>query len=386
MKFTTATAALAKAASDLSRVAARANTTTVPILQNIKIATTSFGTVEMTATNLQITLTAIVAANIEEPGEATVDAAILNKYLGASNSELVGVASAENAQVTVKSGRSHVSLNSLPAHEFPSNDDRTPTSTFSISSLMFGSSLRGTAFAASDDDTRGIVLQSVRFRIDENGVASIAATDGYVLALHPVQFSGASKAPAGDYLIPGVAATEIARLIDKLEKGSIIELGLLPAMNGKSSHLTVRTEDRLLALRLTEGNYPDINRIIPASFDRCAIVKTSDFIGALKRSSLLGVDRSNVARVVLTIGAGSIAFDATNDRTGNAHEEIDATVAGEADLQITFNANILIEAAKHIETDTMRIDLLSALSPLVMRPVEDESASENLYILMPMRA
>jgi DNA polymerase-3 subunit beta len=383
VKFTCATPTFANAAADLARIVAK--TTTIPILKNIKIVAAD-KSLTLHATNLEIGLTATLTADIEQPGETTVDANVLTKYLGASTNPLVNGDQLENTQFSLTNGRAKVALNTLPASDFPTVETGAHGATFNVSASMLAVTFGSTTFAASDEEAKGAALQSVRFRVNEDGTASMAATDGYILALHPIILDVASIPTPGDYLIPAYAGAEIAKLLGKLDKETSVEIGLVPANTpeGPTNHISFRTVDRLLTIRLVNARYPKLEDVIPKAYDRSVTVNTKEFIAALRRSAIMDVHRG-ISSVIVTIAPNRLSIDAKNATTGSAHEEIDAETNGDEDLTIAFNADHLLQVASHIASTKVRLDLLGPQSPVALRPADDDGTGEDLYIVMPMR-
>jgi DNA polymerase-3 subunit beta len=380
MKFACETALVARACADLSRIAEKSSGT--PILQNILIDAQE-NTVIFTATDLETTLRATVPADITESGRTTVDSDVIAKYFAAASASVSNFGSDDAGQLEIRSGRSKFRANTLAAADFPSLPAWYAPTTFTVDARAFAACLSGTAFAASSNEARGPALGGLRLKVADDGQVAIAATDGYVLALHPVMIAGGSPQP-GEYIIPAYACTEISRLLTKLEKGTKVELAFAVRPEDGTAHtLAVTSNDRTLVVRLVNTQYPNVEQVIPLTFERSAVVPTADFVAALKRSSL-AESKSTTPRVTLTLGAASLNLSSQSDLIGAAEEDVDAVVIGD-EMSICFNATYLTDVVSRVTTKEMRLEFLGPLSPAVIRAVDDREARDDLFVVMPMR-
>ena len=77
---------------------------------------------------------------------------------------------------------------------------------------------------------------------------------------------------------------------------------------------------------------------------------------------------------------GSLVLSAGNSELGDSDETVATEYTGES-LAISFNADFLVDALKHMDAETVRVGLNTALSPVLIRPLGDDG---HTCLLMPV--
>jgi len=361
MKFTCNTKDISSAVGAASKVV-NAHTT-VPILSNV-LLTADGDKISVRATDLELTLEHVFAAEISEGGSVTIPAKLFSGYLGNLPPGLLELTGTPT-RASVKCERSNYDFHALPADEYPPLPSAQKGQSFSISAKKFRDGVNATIFAASSEEARGAVLMGTLLEIEGNSLTMVA-TDGYRLAKWQNTLdegiSGSEK-----YIVPSRALAEAARNLGGAEKIDVSALG------AQNNQLAISAAATSIVVRLVDGQYPNYSQVIPAQFDRSATVNTQQLISGLKRAELVAGDR-----------ASTLILTANSDVAGNAYEEMEVEQTGE-DLTIAFNARYLVEILNHIESAQTVIEFLGPLSPAAIRPLEPTEGSNQLYVLMPLR-
>ncbi|MGH7729415.1 MAG: DNA polymerase III subunit beta [Vulcanimicrobiaceae bacterium] len=371
MKITCSTKEIAQAVGAASKVV-NAHTT-VPILSNVLLSAAD-GEIRVRATDLELSLEAVVAAEVGEAGSVTVPAKLFSGYLGnlpAGVLELSGTPT----RASVRWERSNYDFHALPADEYPPLPSSQRSSAVAISGKALREGTNATIFAASSEEARGAVLMGTLFEIAGQRL-SLVATDGYRLAKFETALERGLEADAGaTYIVPSRALAEAARNLGSEETIEIAALG--PAAN----QLAFSGERASVVVRLVDGQYPNYGQVIPKSFDRRIVANTATLISGLRRAEVVAGDRASMVK--LAVEGGRLILTAASEGTGNAYEELEVEQSGE-ELTIAFNARYLIEILSHIDAPHVALEFLGPLSPAVLRPA-DERGEQQLYVLMPLR-
>jgi len=370
MKFTCNTKDISSAVGAASKVV-NAHTT-VPILSNV-LLTADGDKISVRATDLELTLEHVFAAEISEGGSVTIPAKLFSGYLGNLPPGLLELTGTPT-RASVKCERSNYDFHALPADEYPPLPSAQKGQSFSISAKKFRDGVNATIFAASSEEARGAVLMGTLLEIEGNSLTMVA-TDGYRLAKWQNTLdegiSGSEK-----YIVPSRALAEAARNLGGAEKIDVSALG------AQNNQLAISAAATSIVVRLVDGQYPNYSQVIPAQFDRSATVNTQQLISGLKRAELVAGDRASMVK--LGISNSTLILTANSDVAGNAYEEMEVEQTGE-DLTIAFNARYLVEILNHIESAQTVIEFLGPLSPAAIRPLEPTEGSNQLYVLMPLR-
>ncbi len=372
MKFSCSTKDIASAVGAASKVV-NAHTT-VPILSNV-LLTAGDNAIRVRATDLELTLEHIFAAEITEPGSVTVPAKLFSGYLGNLPAGILELAGTPT-RASVKWERSNYDFHALPADEYPPLPSSQKGASFAIDGKTFRDGVAATIFAASSEEARGAVLMGTLIELAGDRI-TLVATDGYRLAKWQATLA---RGPEGDapvkYIVPSRALAEAARNLGAAETIEVSALG--PSGN----QLAFAAQTASIVVRLVDGQYPNYAQVIPAQFDRSLTISTPKLIAGLRRAELVAGDRASMVKI--NVANQQLIITANSDTTGNAYEELDVEQTGE-DLTIAFNARYLVEILNHIDADRIVMEFLGPLSPAAIKPAAPDGEAAQMYVLMPLR-
>lgn len=344
--------------------------TTLPILSNVLLAA-SEGKLELTATDLDVTIASSVAATVTKGGKVTLPVKKLfgiARELPASEIELE---IDDKAVCTLRAGASFYKINGLPADEFPPLPTFKQARAVTLPQDKLRAMLRKTSFAVSTDETR-YVLNGIFFSLKEHKV-TLVATDGRRLAMTDEDADVPAESQA-DFIVPTKAINELNRL---LGQAGNVELKF---SDNQAAFTTTNVEGAagvLVITKLVDGNYPNYRQVIPGECQERITLARDEFQGALRRAELMTSDKSN--SVKLTFSRNQLAITANTPEVGEARESLAINYKGK-DFAIAFNPVYLREPLEALETDEVYFDLIDELSPGVIKaPVP------FLYVIMPMR-
>ncbi len=371
MKLTIERAALLKSLAHVQSVVERRNT--IPILSNVLIEAGQ-GRLELTATDMDLTIVEQVAAEVRGPGATTAQAHtlydIVRKLPEGAQVELV--TSGDGGRMTLSSGRSTFTLSTLPKEDFPAGGADALPQNFSMTAGELKNLVDRTRFAISTEETRyylnGIYLHAATS--GEVAVLRAVATDGHRLARFEMPLpSGAQEIPG--VIVPRKTVGELRKLIEESDQTVQVSLS--------DTKVRFAFDSTVLTSKLIDGTFPDYERVIPSDNDKVMGVDCRSFSAAVDRVSTISTEKSRAIKLSLT--DSSLTLSATSPESGSAVEELEVEYGGDA-LEIGFNSRYLLDIAQQIEGEGAEFVLSDASSPTIVRDVDDASA---LYVLMPMR-
>src|SRR5699024_5271911 len=134
--------------------------------------------------------------------------------------------------------------------------------------------------------------------------------------------------------------------------------------------------------RLLEGNYPNTERLIPATANTYVTLDANILLGAIERASLLShAGKNNVVKMTVEKDALTI----TGNSTEIAREENENSlkkIEGEP-IDISFNPDYMKEALNTFGPMEVVLQLISPLRPFVLVPSDDER--EFIQLITPIR-
>ncbi|WP_454634456.1 DNA polymerase III subunit beta [Bradyrhizobium cenepequi] len=371
MKATVEQAALLKVLGRVHRIVERRNT--IPILGNILIEVEQ-DAVNLRATDLNIEITDRVRAEVARKGATTVPGYLLHdivRKMPVGSQIVIEVDEAKSPVMTVKSGRSRFTLQTLPVSDFPDLSFGDMTHSFAMKGAELHRMIQRVEFAISSEETRyylnGIFLHT---RKDGNRhTLRSVATDGHRLARCDMDLPDGATGMAG-VIVPRKTVSEVDRLFGGADLEVVIELS-----PGK---IRFSGGDAVLTSKLIDGQFPDYDRVIPTNNEKVLKISRADLSSAADRVATVSTERGRAVKMSLAHDKATLAV--SNPDAGNAVEELDAEYAFDA-LDIGFNSRYLHDIIAQISGETVEVKLADPGSPTLFAG-ED---ADTLYVLMPMR-
>jgi len=350
---------------------------TIAVLSNVKL-TAEKDEVTVAATDQQVSICAHCPGSVRKRGSATANGRVLYDIVRELPPGEVSVRALENRWVEITSGRSRfrvVGIDPLEFPEMPGLGRGGRKYSFEVPAAVLGDMITHTLFAVSLDETR-LNLSGVFLQEPTRGRVRMVATDGHRLALitRGVEPVGDGKLPKGAVL-PRKGLAELKRVVESLAGE---ELAVQAALDSNVAHFHCGKLD--LGMRLVEADFPEYEQVIPQEKPRCVSVSVASLQSALRRVAVVSSEVSRGIR--LAVGPGRIKLSSVNPDCGEAEEEVEAQVDGEA-IVIGFNARYLLDVLGVLPDEgQVELGLGDELSPAVIRHERDP---DYLYVVMPMR-
>lgn len=343
--------------------------TTLPILSNALVRTVG-GELELTSTDLDVTVSATIPARVEVPGEVTLPVRKLASIVRELAVSEIEIEVNDKLVASISAGPSFFRMNGLSAEDFPPMPATAVPPLVAMPQDRFKRLVQRTAFAASSDEGR-YVLNGLFFSFKEHKVTTVA-TDGRRLALAEDEVELSREGPA-EFIVPTKAVGEISRLV----KGTgEVEISITQNQAAFAFRPEHGPQARLVT-KLIEGIYPSYQQVIPReSKERVTLVR-EEFLQALRRAEIMTSEKSNSVKLTLT--RDNLVISSNTPDVGEARESLAVNYKG-SDLVIAFNPRFLMEALEALDDDEVYFELTDELSPGLLK-----TNSPFLYVIMPMR-
>lgn len=366
MKFRCNQQMLTKTLNTVSK--AVSSRTPLPVLKGILI-TAKDQTVTMTASNLDISIRREIDAEVMEEGSVVVVYRLFSDIVRRLPNEDVTMEEAGPDSVKISTNSSEFNVVTLSADEFPEMGKREENDhTLVFDKDLFRSMVRKTAFAASVEESKG-VLTGLLTEIGEEEITMVAL-DGFRLALarEPMKSDHAEK-----FIISAKTMGEIGRILSEDEETTDLEIHL------GEKRAVVNTGRTEIVLRIMEGEFIKYRDIIPSDSTTKIIVSRELFLDSVERASLLAKEgKNNLVKITVK---GDMMTITSRSEEGNVREEIPIDKEGN-DLEIGFNSKYVLDVIKEIEDETITLNMKTSVTPCVVRPIEGKAYE---YLILPVR-
>jgi len=343
--------------------------TTLPILSNVLLRAEG-DRLELTATDLDVTITCSVEASVKKAGTTTVPVKKLFGIVRELTAPEIDLEVDDKNVTSLRSGSSFFKIRGLGAEEFPPLPKFKEDKKVALPQEKIKGMLRKTSFAISTDESR-YVLNGIFISLKEHKLTMVA-TDGRRLALADEEVDVSEKSQ-GEFIVPAKAVNELNRLLQ--DKG---EIELKYAENQAAFALKDEKGSSVLIItKLIEGNYPNYRQVIPAETKERVALAREEFLHALRRAEIMTSDKQNSVKLSFT--KNNLAITANSPDVGEARETLAINYKGK-DMAIAFNPGYVIEPLNALSDDEVFLELIDELSPGVLK-----INGPFLYVVMPMR-
>lgn len=328
--------------------------------------------ISLSATNLEIAITAVVAGKIITDGEIAVPYSTISGIINNLPSERLALEVKEGI-LKIKSDNYDADLQGLSAEEFPIIPRLKESEEYlEINSTPFKENLERVIVAVEISEIKPEI--SGVFLVAEVNALRLVGTNNFRLA--ESIFSSASQFKNKfdkeiKIIIPLKTAEEIIRVIKNDSKISIfIEAG----------QVLIKSEEVEIISRLIEGQYPDYKSIIPKETKTEITVEKSELVNALRLSSIFAAKNSEIR--LKTKDGKMIEIFSASSNLGKNNYIIPAKISGE-ETTIGFNWRYLLDGVKAVNTAQISLKLNGKDKPAVLSPKENQN---YLYLLAPLKS
>ncbi len=337
----------------------------IPILANVLIEAIDDQLI-VSATDLTVSMRSVVEAKVVEEGAIALPA---RRFFGlvrelTSPQVKISAQTAELAEITT--GTSVFKINGMNRSEFPALPDLAGAPEIAFTKAKLKEVLSKTSFSAAREDSRymlnGVYLSSA------NGKVTFIGTDGKRLAR--VQMAMGSSSPiAGSYVIPLKAVEEMVKMLDESEEEAYLAIA--------SDKISLVSSKLSLITKLLSGQYPDVERVIPAQLSQNFSIHREELISLLRQVSLFTSETSSSVR--FTFETGQLFLSAMSHDIGEGRVSMPVDYAGPK-LEIAFNPHFFLDILRHSRDETVRFGLNDPHSPGLIT-----DSSDAIFVIMPMR-
>jgi len=343
---------------------------TIPILANVLLEAKG-DELRLAATDLEVGLRSKCAATVSKAGSLTLPAKKFYEIVKELPETDIRIEEDRGGAVKVAADRYESKMQTLPREDFPTLPEIAAGESTLVKREPLREMVAKTQFAITGEDTR-YFLNGALFVLRADGML-LVATDGHRLALVSAPRDGAAK-------------TEESRTI--LPKKTLLELGRLLADGAgdisfakSENHIFFEVDGRLLVSRMIDGQFPAYERVIPKNNDKRIEFERDRIASAIRRVALLSNERSRAVK--FSLESGRVEVSSHSPELGEAREQLAVEYGGPA-MQISFNAQYVIDFLNAVQTDVIAIEFRDEVSQTVMRPV-GTTDYDYTYVVMPMR-
>jgi DNA polymerase-3 subunit beta len=344
----------------------------MPILSTILLSATG-SNIELSATDLEISLQQKLSAQIIKPGNITISGRKLFEILKESKNPTIHIKEKENNWVFISDQEARYNLACLPSEEYPVFVEPEDVSTVEIDADVLKEMINKTIYAVTLEEA-GFKLSGIyteKVELEGTTYLRMVSTDGHRLSMIDKAIENLENMKInGGVMIPKKGMAELSKLATE---GGSVHLGF------KQNNCVARKEDSIIVIRLLESKFPDYSAVLPKKAKSLVKVKRESLLDGMKKMIILTSE--SYRGVKITLEKNTIELVSINPDLGDAQESLEVEYKGER-LEAGFNARYFIDVLQNMDSETVEMGFIDNSSPCVMRGEEDGGF---LGLIMPMR-
>ena len=374
MKFIVSSSVLLKNLQNINGVVA-ANPI-VPILENflfrIEVGSDGTGgTLTVTASDLQTTMTTQIPVEANESGAIAIPAKLLLDTLRSLPEQPVTInIDTETFGTEILTDNGRYKLSGENPIDFPKLPTVSKTMSVDMTSDVLLGAINNTVFATSTDDLRP-AMTGVYLQLSED-TATFVATDGHRLIRYRRTDMGGGTS-SQSLIIPRKAL--------QLLKASLPE-GVPVVAEFSQSNASFTFGPTQLICRLIDERFPDYENAIPTNNPNVMTIGRTDLLNSLKRIMIYANRTTHQIRLSLKTNALTISAEDL-DYANEANEKLMCDYDGEP-MDIGFNAKLMAEVLSNLSAKMITLEMSAPNRAGLLIPADKEENEDILMLVMPV--
>ncbi len=344
----------------------------MPILSMILI-TAEKNAVNISATDLEISMQQKIDADIIVPGSITISGRKLFEILKESKSSEIHIKEKENNWVFISDEKTRYNLACLPADEYPVFVEPEDVSFIEMDCSTLSEMINKTIYSVTLEEA-GYKLSGIYTeKVLDNGntMLRMVSTDGHRLSLVDKKVENIDNLEIEKgVMIPKKGMMELNKLAADGEK---ISLGF------KQNNCVAKKDNSLIVIRLLESKFPDYKEVISIELKYKVDLKRDELLDGMKKMMILSSESSR--GVQITLDNGSMELVSINPDLGDVKDNIKVDYTDEK-MELGFNSRYFVDALSAMESDNITIGFFDNSSPCMIHGEKDKGF---LGLIMPMR-
>lgn len=331
------------------------------------------------------------AAEVFQPGRIAVAGKLLDEITKNLPNQLVSCEVVNN-QLKLTCGSSRFEIPLIPLENYP----QLPNMPEVIGSVNLKEFQRAVAqvssAAASDANDTLPMLTGMQVAI-EGSTIKLTATDRFRLTVRTLEWEPVDPNISAKVLVPASKLGTVKYL--DTSAGETLQIALGSSDPEQRNMLFgLKFQDAKTTMRLLDGEFPNVDPLIPATHMSMAAVNINELSAACKRVTVVSSSNDPIR---LSFSPEVVKVTANSSDSGHAEEAVSCQYTGAEEFDIAFNPDYLKSGLNSINTDRVVFGFNESSRPAIMIPEPEELPAANgeglydspqtdfVYLLMPVR-
>ena len=369
MEFIVSSAELLKSIMDVSKAIPAKSS--LPILENFLFVAKD-GSLEITASDQELTLRTTLAVDLREDGSIAVPARQMIDLIKALPDQPISIKTTSDSSFECTWANGNSSLPFFPAEDYPEivgAGDDAQTVVFPAQALADG--ISGTIYATADDEMRP-AMNGIFFDMGTQSTTLVASDSHKLICYTDADLQAPAEASFILHKRPaGVLKSILGKEVETVE------------VSFDTNTAVFKFGQTLMVCRLIVGRYPKYRDVIPQNNSNILKIERAQLLDTVRRVAVCANKASNHIKFDLKQGQLEITAQDLGFAIA-AYEKINCDYNG-ADLSIGFKSSFLIEILSNMTCETVVMKFANPRRAALIVPSEEEAESEKICgIIMPI--
>lgn len=313
--------------------------------------------------------------SITSEGAFCLPSKLLSNYISLVQDDEIKVELLSDQSINIKTSSGKMKIKWIQAEEFPLIPSIKEEVTLHVSGKIIRKSIEKTLFSSAEWNIRP-TLAGLLVNIQNDDII-FASTDSFRLSEYKTKLPHAIEHTFSQ-IIPSKTCNQIKSILWDKEQVAIIS---------GDNQIAFFTENIKIYSRLLNGKFPEYTNFFPQNYSTKAEINRIDLINALRKINLISRENNYSIKMSFSSSRG-IELETSETQIW----EWDVTLVGVVeweDNMVGINSTFFLEALWVIDTSHVRISFESALSPIMITPLNDEhtqkSTEQFRTIIMPLK-
>ena len=137
----------------------------------------------------------------------------------------------------------------------------------------------------------------------------------------------------------------------------------------------------LFQTRVLSDSFPDVNRLIPSSFELEITTNEMDFYNVIDRAALLTSEKEkNIVK--FECENNEITISSNSPEIGKVEERLEVNKNNDKSIKIAFSSRFMMDALKTIESKNVILKFNNDVQPII---ILDEKDDTLLQLILPIK-
>jgi len=328
----------------------------------VLIETTKTG-LDLTATDLEMTLKTSVEANIIESGKILLPARKLSQTLREFRFENI-LFEVKDLNVHIRDGdgkgKTEIEIMGSVADEFPVKISQENQKFTTLPPSMMSEMIDMCLYAVAEEDSR-FAFNGLFVEHNDSSLV-VVGTDGRRLSFVTRKIDTPVDTDGG-IIIPFKTVRELRKLIAMSDSFAI-------AIDQEDNSVHFQLKDVIFISRLIDSKFPDYQQVIPKKSDYVVKLNREDFRSAIKQAFVLAAEPSR--QIKLMFEKNELQIVAATPEVGRVEDSIDCDFSG-TPFAIAFNSNFLLDVINVMKSEEIEFHVTSSSAPaMIMDPADKD--------------